>query len=127
MAREYPFYCGGEWRTSPNRLEIRNPYNDELVGVTYTATEQDFEDAVTAAQQAFEVTRRLQSYERAEILLRLADGLRRRQEEFARLIAQEAGKPIRDARVEVQRGIFTLTTAAEEAKRIGGEVIPLDL
>jgi glyceraldehyde-3-phosphate dehydrogenase (NADP+) len=127
MAREYPFYCAGEWRTSPQRLEIRNPYNDELVGVTFNATEQDFEDAVTAAQRAFEVTRRLQSYERAEILLRLAEGLRRRQEEFARLIAQEAGKPIRDARVEVQRGIFTLTTAAEEAKRIGGEVIPLDL
>ncbi|MDW8061058.1 MAG: aldehyde dehydrogenase family protein, partial [Thermomicrobium sp.] len=70
MAREYPFYCAGEWRTSPNRLEIRNPYNDELVGVTYTATDQDFEDAVSAAQRAFEVTRRLQSYERAEILLR---------------------------------------------------------
>lgn len=127
MTREYAFYCGGEWRTSPHRLEIRNPYNDELVGVTFLATEQDFEDAVTAAQRAFEVTRRLQSYERAEILLRLAEGLRRRQEEFARLIAQEAGKPIRDARFEAQRGVFTLSTAAEEAKRIGGELIPLDL
>jgi len=127
MAREYPFYCAGEWRTSPNRLEIRSPYNDELVGITYEATEQDLEDAIVAAEQAFAVTRRLQSYERAEILQKLADGLRRRQEEFARLISLESGKPIRDARVEAARGVFTLQTAVEEAKRIGGEVIPLDL
>uniref|UniRef100_A0A831TGF7 Aldehyde dehydrogenase family protein n=1 Tax=Thermorudis peleae TaxID=1382356 RepID=A0A831TGF7_9BACT len=127
MAREYPFYCAGEWRTSSDRLEIRNPYNDELVGVTYNATDQDLEDAIVAAQRAFEVTRKLQGYERAEILQRMADGLRKRQEEIARLIAMEAGKPIRDARVEAARGVFTLQTAVEEAKRIGGETIPLDL
>lgn len=126
MAKEYRFYCAGEWRSSDQPLEVINPYNGEVVGTTSFATDQDLEDAITAAERAFEETRRLQSYERAAILERLADGLEARQEEFARLLAQEAGKPIRDARTEVARGVFTLRTAVEEAKRIGGELIPLD-
>ncbi|MBX5443761.1 aldehyde dehydrogenase family protein [Sphaerobacter sp.] len=126
MAKEYRFYCAGEWRSSDQPLDVINPYNGEVVGTTSFATDQDLEDAITAAERAFDETRRLQSYERAAILERLADGLEARQEEFARLMAQEAGKPIRDARTEVARGVFTLRTAVEEAKRIGGELIPLD-
>ncbi|MBX6341780.1 MAG: aldehyde dehydrogenase family protein [Thermomicrobiaceae bacterium] len=127
MAKEYRFYCAGEWRSSGERLEVRNPYNDEVVGVTSFATEQDLEDAIVAAERAFEETKKLQSYQRAEILQRIADGLKEREEEIARLIAMEAGKPIRDARVEAARGVFTVQTAVEEAKRITGELIPLDL
>ncbi|MDI3340798.1 MAG: aldehyde dehydrogenase family protein [Sphaerobacter sp.] len=127
MAREYRYYCAGEWRSSDQPLEVSNPYNGAVVGITSFATDQDLEDAITAAERAFQQTKQLQSYERAAILQRLADGLAARQEEFARLMAQEAGKPIRDARTEVARGVFTLQTAAEEAKRIGGELIPLDL
>ncbi|HVB63480.1 MAG TPA: aldehyde dehydrogenase family protein [Nitrolancea sp.] len=127
MAREFPFYCAGEWRTSNERLEIKNPYNNETVGVTSFATEQDFEDAVVAAEAAFEQTRKLGTFERAQILQRMADGMEARQEEIAQIIAQEAGKPIRDARVEAARGVFTFQTAVEETKRIGGELIPLDL
>ncbi|HQX61896.1 MAG TPA: aldehyde dehydrogenase family protein, partial [Thermomicrobiales bacterium] len=66
-------------------------------------------------------------YERAAALDKLADSLEERGEEVARLLAQEAAKPLRDARVEVIRGVFTIRVAAEEAKRIGGEMIPLDL
>lgn len=127
MAKEFPFYCAGEWRTSDQPLEIKNPYDNETVGTTWYATEQDFEDAVDAAESAFETTRKLGTYERVQILERLADGMAKRQEEIARIIAMEAGKPIRDARVEAARGVFTLQIAAEEAKRIGGELIPLDL
>lgn len=127
MAKEFPFYCAGEWRTSDQALEIKNPYDDETVGTTWYATERDFEDAVDAAESAFETTRNLGTYERVQILERLADGMEKRQEEIAQIIALEAGKPIRDARVEAARGVFTLQIAAEEAKRIGGELIPLDL
>lgn len=127
MAKEYRFYCAGEWRSSDQPLEVINPYNGKVVGVTSLATDQDLEDAITAAERAFEQTKKLQSYERAAILQQLVDGLTERSEEFARVMAQEAGKPIRDARGEVARGIFTLQVAVEEAKRIGGEVIPLDL
>ncbi|HET7037274.1 MAG TPA: aldehyde dehydrogenase family protein, partial [Thermomicrobiaceae bacterium] len=127
MAQEFPFYCAGEWRTSNQTHQVTNPYNGETVGVTSFASEQDYEDAVRAAETAFEETRRLQSYERAEILQRMADALAARQEEFAQIMARESGKPIRDSRTEVARGVFTLQTAAEESKRITGEVIPLDL
>lgn len=122
-----PFYCAGEWRTSDQQLQVINPYTQDSVGLTSFATGQDLEDAIQAAQSAFGQTRRLQAFERADILLKLATGLSERSEEFARRMAQESGKPIRDCRAEVARGVFTLTVAADEAKRIGGEVIPLDL
>jgi len=127
MATERKFYCAGEWRSSSHTVTIRNPYSRDIVGTTSLASHDDLDDAISAAERAFQETRRLQSYERAAILDRMADGLAARQEEFSRLMVQESAKPIRDARVEVARGVFTLKTAAEEAKRITGEVIPLDL
>ncbi len=127
MAKEFPFFCAGEWRTSDQPFEIKNPYNNETIGLTWFASEKDYEDAIVAAEQAFEQTRKLGSYERVQILQRIADGMAERQEEIAQIIAMEAGKPIRDARVESARGVFTLQIAIDEAKRIGGELIPLDL
>ncbi|HQZ88711.1 MAG TPA: aldehyde dehydrogenase family protein [Thermomicrobiales bacterium] len=127
MAKQYPYYCAGEWRSSDRPLEIRNPWNDEIVGTTSFATEDDVEDAIRAAEDAFEIMRVMPLYERAAALDKLADSLEERGEEVARLLAQEAAKPLRDARVEVIRGVFTIRVAAEEAKRIGGEMIPLDL
>lgn len=122
-----PFYCAGEWRTSDKQFDVVNPFNQETVGSSSFATEHDLEDAIGAAESAFSLTRKLQSFERADSLLKLATGLSERSDEFARRMAQESGKPVRDCRAEVARGVFTLTVAAEEAKRIGGEVIPLDL
>ncbi|HMM43534.1 MAG TPA: aldehyde dehydrogenase family protein, partial [Thermomicrobiales bacterium] len=127
MAKDYRYYCAGEWRSSDRALEIRNPWNDELVGVTSFASDDDLEHAIRAAEDAFEPLRVLPLYERAAALDKLADLLEERGEEVAILIAQEAAKPLRDARVEVMRGVFTIRIAAEEAKRIGGEMIPLDL
>jgi len=127
VAKQYPYYCAGEWRSSDRPLEIRNPWNDEIVGTTSFATEDDVEDAIRAAEDAFEIMRVMPLYERAAALDKLADSLEERGEEVARLLAQEAAKPLRDARVEVIRGVFTIRVAAEEAKRIGGEMIPLDL
>ncbi len=127
MPKTYPFYCAGEWRTSDQPLEVRNPWNDEIVGVTSFATDKDLEDAIVAAEEAFEIMRVMPAYERAAALDRLADMLEERGEEVAELIAREAAKPLRDARTEVMRGVFTVRIASEEAKRIGGEMIPLDL
>ena len=78
------------------------------------------------AVAAFAETRRLPSHRRAEILGRIADGIEARRAELARTIALEAGKPIRAADVEVGRAAFTFRVAAEETKRIYGEIVPLD-
>lgn len=126
-ARQYQYYCAGEWRESGNRLDVVNPHDDTIVGTTSYATASDLEDAITAAECAFRELRVMSTYERAGALSKLAGLLEKRQEEIAVLIARESGKPLRDARVEAMRGVFTIQIAAEEAKRIEGEMIPLDL
>ena len=82
---------------------------------------------MTAAVAAFEQTRVLPAYERGAILRSISAGIKARREELGRLIALEAGKPIRDALVEVDRAVLTFRLGAEEAERLVGEVIPLDL
>jgi acyl-CoA reductase-like NAD-dependent aldehyde dehydrogenase len=126
-AREFPIYVAGEWQTAGEPLEVRNPYSGELIGVTYQATRDQLEQAIVGAEKAFEITRKMPTYERVALLQAMAAGLKERRDEIAHMIASEAGKPIRDAEVETDRGVFTLATAAEEAKRVAGEVIALDL
>ena len=109
----------------PRRRQPGRP--DEPAGATYNATPEQYEEAVEAAVAAFEVTRTLPAYERGRILREISAGIRDRREELGRLIALEAGKPIRDALVEVDRATLTFRLGAEEAERMTGEVIPLDL
>ncbi len=108
-------------------LEVRNPYTHELVQALAEPTLKDLDAAIEEARTAFAETRRLPSYRRSEILWGIRDRLSADRERFARRITAEAGKPIREARTEVARALLTLAVAAEEAKRIGGEVLPMDL
>ena len=91
------------------------------------ATDAQYDEAVEAAVAAFDVTRTLPAYERGRILREISAGIRARREELGRLIALESGKPIRDALVEVDRATLTFRLGAEEAERMTGELIPLDL
>ncbi|MDO8691898.1 MAG: aldehyde dehydrogenase family protein [Dehalococcoidia bacterium] len=127
MAPEYPFFLAGRWRRSDRPLEVTSPFNDQVAGTTFHASASDLEEATVAAQEAFPVLRGLPAYERAGILSRIAQGLNDRKSELARIIALEAGKPIRDSTFEVERAVFTFEVGAEEARRLGGEVLPLDL
>jgi len=120
-------YLAGEWAESKETLEITNPYNGELIGTTYQASTTQVETAIVAAEAVFPLLRSMPTYERVNFLLAFASKLKARRDEVAKMIALEAGKPIRDAEVETDRGVFTIETAAEEAKRIEGEVMPLDL
>jgi acyl-CoA reductase-like NAD-dependent aldehyde dehydrogenase len=127
-AKPHPIYLAGRWVDSPDPLVVDNPANTaEPAGSTYNATAEQYDEAVRAAVAAFEQTRRLPAYERSAALRKMSDGIRARREELGRIMATEAGKPIRDALVEVDRAAFTFRLGAEEAERIGGEVIPLDL
>ena len=126
MTKEYPFIVGGERRTSAEKVEIRNPYNQDVIAVVNYASARDAEEAIARAASAFGTMRPLPSYRRAEVLRHVANELTARKEELAELIMLEAGKPIRDARTEVTRAIQTFTVAAEETKRLGGELLPLD-
>ncbi|MFL5718631.1 MAG: aldehyde dehydrogenase family protein [Chloroflexota bacterium] len=124
----HPIYLAGRWVDSPDVLVIDNPADAESpAGTTYNATEAQYEEAVEAAVAAFEVTRKMPAYERGRILRDISAGIRARREELGRLMALEAGKPIRDALIEVDRATLTFRLGAEEAERMTGEVIPLDL
>ncbi len=127
MIPEYKFFINGEWRTSPRKIQVKNPFNGEIVGEVYLASPDDLEDAVISAQKGFEETKKLPSYRRAEILEFISNEIARRREEFSQMITKEMGKPILFSRAEVDRAIFTFKIASEEAKRINGEIIPLDL
>ena len=126
--KPHPIFLAGRWVESPDVLLIANPADPSTpAGATYSATEAQYEEAVEAAVAAFEVTRKLPAYERGRILREISAGIKARREELGRLIATEAGKPIRDALVEVDRAVLTFRLGAEEAERMTGELIPLDL
>ncbi len=122
-----PFLIGGEWRSCASRDSVRNPFSGDVIAEICLAGEEEAEQAVKAAEAGFQATRRLSSYGRSSALQNIASGIAARQEELAHTITAEAGKPISDSRREVSRAVQTFTIAAEEAKRISGEVIPLDV
>lgn len=118
--------CGKEW-SDGEPLEVRSPWDGGIVGRATVATRADARQAVNHAVASIRRTRALPRWKRREILEDVTASLIEQKERFAQLIVAEAGKPIRHARTEVERAILTFKTAAEEAARLGGESIPLDL
>ena len=118
--------CGKEW-IDGEALEVRSPWDQGLVGRVSVATRADARQAVNHAAACLRRTRALPRWKRREILEDIAAALIDQKERFAQLIVAEAGKPIRLARSEVDRAVLTFKTAAEEAARLGGESLPLDL
>src|SRR5712671_497398 len=126
--KPHPIFLAGRWVESDDPLVVTNPaHPDEPAGATFNATEAQYEEAVEAAVAAFEVTRVLPAYERGAILRNISAGIKARREELGRTITLEAGKPIRDSLGEVDRAILTFRLGAEEAERMVGETIPLDI
>jgi glyceraldehyde-3-phosphate dehydrogenase (NADP+) len=125
-APEQGIVLGGKTVTTGDAYEIRSPYDGEVVAVVHRAGPAEIEDAIARAAAAFETTRKLPSWRREQILNAVADGIDAHREEIARSIAREAGKPVKTARQEAERAAFTFRVAAEEAKRIYGEIVPLD-
>ena len=127
MANDHPFHLAGQWHRSSQVLQVTNPWDDSVVGTTWLASEAQVEEAVAAAVAAAGTMRGLPAYERGAILAKASAVIGRRRTEIGRALAGEAGKPIRDALTEVDRAAQTFHVASEEARRIGGDVIPLDL
>src|SRR5438128_4679604 len=120
------FFIDGKWLEEGDIVEIRAPYDGAVVGRVFRGRREHAEAAIAAAVKAFGTTRRLPAFERQRALRRIAAGMLERKEEFSRILAQEAGKPIKTARIEVDRAIFTFNIAAEETVRGYGEYLPLD-
>lgn len=119
-------FINGEWVKATNYIPLYSPYTEEKIAEIPDATHEEMDAAITAAQLAKEKFANMPAHQRATILENIARLLEERREEAATIIATEAAKPIRFAKAEVARTIQTYKFAAEEAKRIYGEVIPLD-
>jgi acyl-CoA reductase-like NAD-dependent aldehyde dehydrogenase len=123
-ATERKLFLDGEWVETGEWLEVCAPYSGEVVARVAKAGAAEARRAVDAAERAMRDP--LPAHKRAEILVKVAGGLGRRADEAARQIAAEAGKPLKAARVEVARAMSTYTFAAVEARKLAGELVPME-
>ena len=117
---------GGEWRGSDDVMEVRFPYDGSLVDAVSMASAADMDDAMAAAAKGFEVTRKLPSHKRSQILQNMVRLLRERFDEVVDAMIMEGGKNRKTAVGETSRALETLKVSSEEARRIGGEVFSID-
>ena len=122
-----PLYLAGEPRETRASIEVRDKYDGRVVARVAKADAALLEQAVAACVAAAPAMRGLAAYERRDMLLHCVRRFEERAEELAQLLCTEAGKPIRDSRGEVTRLVDTFRIGAEEATRIGGEVLPMDV
>jgi glyceraldehyde-3-phosphate dehydrogenase (NADP+) len=122
----YNYFLAGKWQRGEDQYELYNPYTHNLIATVGRAGQAELEQALAAATTAFATTRAMPTHQRASILNGIAKMLYESTEEMALTIAQEAAKPIKQARSEIQRAIFTFAKAAEESSHINGEVLTLD-
>jgi len=125
--KEYKLLINGNWEQGAEVREIKSPYDGKAVGKVHFADKSQVEKSIEQAHAAFQKTKLLSSRERAEALEKISNEIKKREQELAESIVLSAGKPIKSSRVEVLRAVNTFKIAAEEAKRINGEIIPLDL
>ena len=123
-ALEKKLLIAGEWVETGDWVEVRSPYSGDVVGRVAKAGAAEARRAVDAAEAAMREP--LPAHKRAEILVRVAGQLGRRHEEVAQTISAEAGKPLKAARVEASRAMSTFTFAAVEARKLAGEMVPMD-
>jgi acyl-CoA reductase-like NAD-dependent aldehyde dehydrogenase len=122
--QERKLLIGGEWVDTGDWIEVASPYSGETVGRVAKAGAEETRRAIDAAESA--MAEPLPAHKRAEILVRVAGYLGRRHDEVAKNISDEAGKPMKAARVEARRAMSTYTFAAVEARKLAGEMVPMD-
>jgi acyl-CoA reductase-like NAD-dependent aldehyde dehydrogenase len=122
----YKIYNGGEFRETDFTLEVRNPYSNEIFARTYLADKNELEIAITRAESVLEELKDIPVYERYKILTEISENLMKERERLASILARESGKPLKYALGEIGRAVQTFLIAAEESKRIPGELLSID-
>ncbi|HSQ27762.1 MAG TPA: aldehyde dehydrogenase family protein [Anaerolineales bacterium] len=126
MVKQYPFIIAGKQRKSDEIVEVRFPYNNEVVAEVFQASDANLEEAVQSAVKGFEITRKLPSHKRSQILYNLLALMEKRMDDMVSALVMEGGKTQNVAKGEASRAMETVRVAAEEAKRVGGEIVPMD-
>ena len=119
-------FVAGNWIDKPNKIEVRNPFDNSVIDTVPKADAGDVEKALAFAERGAKVMAKLSGYERWKILRKAADLMAQKNEDLGQTISKEEGKIIAEGRGEAGRAVETIMGSAEEAKRIHGETIPLD-
>src|SRR5688572_3198746 len=119
-------HIAGHWVDRAEKVEVRNPFDGSVIDTVPRATVDDVDAAVAGAVEGAAAMRRMPAYERYRVLRRAAELMEQRTDELGRLISQEEGKTLKEGRAEAARARETIELSAEEAKRLYGEVLPLD-
>ena len=123
----YPIIIGGKEKIKEEILDVIYPYNNKKIHSISLADEFDLKESIEKAKMGFVKTKTLSSFKKSSILKNIFDLVEKEKEDLAKTICYEAGKPISQARAEVERCLLTLKTAEEETKKIYGEIMPLDI
>ncbi|OFX22640.1 MAG: aldehyde dehydrogenase [Bacteroidetes bacterium GWA2_31_9b] len=119
-------YVGGEFIETQKELLVKNPYDNSIVGISYLAGTKELERAIIKAKSVANELRDLPSHKKHSILIQIASKIKENKNEFAKILAQEAGKPLKYALGEIDRAIQVFIVAAEESKRIPKEYLSID-
>ncbi|MFC5540883.1 MAG: aldehyde dehydrogenase family protein [Bacilli bacterium] len=124
--KETKLWINGQWEEAKETYDLTAPYTGEVIAKVAKASVQDVERAIQGAHEAFQTFKKTSAYERAEILYKVVDIMKKRKQEFAEILANEAGKPITAGLAELDRTIATYQFSAEAAKNVFGETVPMD-
>jgi len=128
MSKEYGYLIDNKWHESSKKAEVRSPYNGEVAAVINVPDEKNCKKALDSAHNAYNKFRNASSHQKKTILRKISEGIEKRKDEIARVLVLEGGKPLKSAKVEVDRAIKTFSVGAEEADRLSeGELIPVDI
>lgn len=123
---QFQIYSAGKFTTTQQVLKVKNPYTGEEFAETWLAGKSELEESIEKALSVKETMKVLPSFKRFEILKTISEGLSNDRQEFALLLCRESGKPMKYALSEIDRAAQTFLVAAEEAKRLPGEVLSVD-
>ncbi|ANU11201.1 aldehyde dehydrogenase [Planococcus antarcticus DSM 14505] len=126
MITEKKMFVNGEWHEGKTTYDLKSPYSGEVIAKIPISTKEDVLEAVDSAKKATAKMKALSALERSQILEKVARLFEEQLEECAQILTRENAKPLKAARGEIQRTIETYKFAAEEAKRLTGETIPMD-
>jgi acyl-CoA reductase-like NAD-dependent aldehyde dehydrogenase len=119
-------FCAGEWVDRPEKVDVMNPYDGSVIDSVPKATAADVDRALATLVRGAQKMRAMPAFDRSLLLRRAAEIMKRREDELARTISREEGKILAEGRLEASRSRETIEVSAEEARRIAGEMVPLD-
>ena len=119
-------HIGGQWVDKSEKVEVINPFNGSVIDTIPRASQRDVETALKTAEYGAKIMAKMTGYERYEIIHKVSEIMTERVEELAQIITLEEGKTLAEATIEASRAVEIIALSAEEAKRLSGEVVPLE-